>query len=135
MLNAFMDDCSCIIYYWRIALHDRTMDVFNSIMLFMVFIMEMRGDLMITTKEAIEYLSGRYLVVGSKCNPPEDECKKHNEVVDMAIEALKKNEKSLAKKLYEKLGYSPIGTRKRFYERKKCRRGKNCYEFTHYTYN
>lgn len=85
-----MDDCSCIIYYWRIALHDRTMDVFNSIMLFMVFIMEMRGDLMITTKEAIEYLSGRYLVVGSKCNPPEDECKKHNEVVDMAIEALKK---------------------------------------------
>ena len=44
-----------------------------------------------TTKEAIEYLSGRYLVVGSKCNPPEDECKKHNEVVDMAIEALKKN--------------------------------------------
>ena len=65
------------------------MGVFNSIMLFMVFIMEMRGDLMITTKEAIEYLSGRYLVVGSKCNPPEDECKKHNEVVDMAIEALK----------------------------------------------
>lgn len=43
-----------------------------------------------TAKEAIEYLSGRYLVVGSKCNPPEDECKKHNEVVDMAIKALKK---------------------------------------------
>ena len=41
-----------------------------------------------TTKEAIEYLSGRYLVVGSKCNPPEDECKKHNKVVDMAIRAL-----------------------------------------------
>ncbi len=49
---------------------------------------EMWGDLMITTKEAIEYLSGRYLVVGSKCNPPEDECKKHNKVVDMAIRAL-----------------------------------------------
>lgn len=48
----------------------------------------MWGDLMITTKEAIEYLSGRYLVVGSKCNPPEDECKKHNEVVDMAIRVL-----------------------------------------------
>ncbi len=59
-----------------------------------------------TAKEAIEYLFGRYLVVGSKCNPPEDECKKHNEVVDMAIEALKKNEKSLAKKLYEK--YVPV---------------------------
>lgn len=44
---------------------------------------------MITTKEAIEYLSGRYLVVGSKCNPPEDECKKHNEVIDIAIKALK----------------------------------------------
>lgn len=43
-----------------------------------------------TAKEAIEYLSGRYLVVGSKCNPPEDECKKHNEVVDMAIRALEK---------------------------------------------
>lgn len=42
-----------------------------------------------TTKEAIEYLSGRYLVVGSKCNPPEEQCKKHNEVVDMAINALK----------------------------------------------
>ena len=66
------------------------MDVFNSIVLFMVFILEMRGDLMITTKEAIEYLSGRYLVVGSKCNPPEDECKKHNEVVDMAIRSLEK---------------------------------------------
>lgn len=47
MLNVFMDDCGCIIYYWRIALYDRTMDVFNSIMLFMVFILEMRGDLMI----------------------------------------------------------------------------------------
>lgn len=42
-----------------------------------------------TAKEAIEYLSGRYLVVGSICNPPEEECKKHNEVVDMSINALK----------------------------------------------
>ena len=42
MLNVFMDDFSCIIYYWRTALYDRTMDVFNSIMLFMVFNMEVR---------------------------------------------------------------------------------------------
>ncbi len=42
-----------------------------------------------TTKEAIEYLSSRYLVVGSKCNPPKEQCKKHNEVIDMAINALK----------------------------------------------
>lgn len=100
-----MDDCSCIIYYWCTALYNRTMDVFNSIVLFMVFILEMRGDLMITTKEAIEYLSGRYLVVGSKYNPPEDECKKHNEVVDMAIEAIKKSIplKTILKKYFEGL--------------------------------
>ena len=42
MLNAFMDDCSGIIYYWCTALYGRTMDVFNGIMLFMVFILEVR---------------------------------------------------------------------------------------------
>ena len=38
--------------------------------------------------EAIEYLQGRYLAVGSRVNPPKEECERHNEVVDMAIKAL-----------------------------------------------
>lgn len=43
-----------------------------------------------TAKEAIEYLSDRYLVVGSRCNPSKEECEKHNKVVDMAIIAIDK---------------------------------------------
>ena len=38
--------------------------------------------------EAIEYLQSRYLAVGSRVNPPKEECERHNEVVDMAIKAL-----------------------------------------------
>ena len=41
-----------------------------------------------TEKEAIEYLSNKYLVVGSPVNPPKEECEKHNAVLDMAIKAL-----------------------------------------------
>ena len=41
-------------------------------------------------KEAIEYLSTRYLEVGSIINPPKEECEKHNAIVDMAIQALEK---------------------------------------------
>lgn len=41
-----------------------------------------------TENEAIEYLLSRYLVVGSRVNPPKEECERHNEVVDMAIKAL-----------------------------------------------
>jgi hypothetical protein len=41
-------------------------------------------------KEAIEYLSTRYLVVGSIINPQKEECEKHNAIVDMAIQALEK---------------------------------------------
>ena len=43
-----------------------------------------------TEKEAIEYLSGKYLVVGSLLNPPEEACKKHNAALDMAIGAMEK---------------------------------------------
>lgn len=43
-----------------------------------------------TEKEAIEYLKNRYLVVGSPLNPPNEECEKHNAVIDMAIKALEK---------------------------------------------
>lgn len=43
-----------------------------------------------TTREAIEYLNNHYWVVGYEGNPPENECKKHNKVVDMAINALEK---------------------------------------------
>lgn len=39
--------------------------------------------------EAIEYLQSRYLAVGSRVNPPKEECERHNEIVDMAIKALK----------------------------------------------
>ena len=38
--------------------------------------------------EAIEYLQSRYLAVGSRVNPPKEECERHNEVIDMAIKAL-----------------------------------------------
>lgn len=41
-----------------------------------------------TESEAIEYLSNRYLVVGSPVNPPKEECEKHNAIMDMAIRAL-----------------------------------------------
>ena len=43
-----------------------------------------------TEKEAIEYLKNRYLVVGSPLNPPNEECERHNAVIDMAIKALEK---------------------------------------------
>lgn len=43
-----------------------------------------------TENEAKEYLSNKYLVVGSPANPPKEECEKHNAVLDMAIEALDK---------------------------------------------
>lgn len=43
--------------------------------------------------EAIEYLQNRYLVVGSPANPPKEECEKHNEVVEMAINALEEVQK------------------------------------------
>jgi hypothetical protein len=43
-----------------------------------------------TEKEAIEYLKGRYLVVESPLNPTKEECESHNAVIDMAIEALRK---------------------------------------------
>lgn len=46
-----------------------------------------------TNREAIEYLSNKYLVIGSPVNPPKEECEKHNAVIDMAIEALEKSEK------------------------------------------
>ena len=42
-----------------------------------------------TNQEAIEYLNNLYLVVGSPMNPPIEECRKHNAVIDKAIEALK----------------------------------------------
>lgn len=38
--------------------------------------------------EGIEYLQSRYLAVGSRVNPPKEECERHNEVIDMAIKAL-----------------------------------------------
>lgn len=41
-------------------------------------------------EEAKQYLLNRYLVVGSPVNPPKEECEKHNEVIDLAIEALEK---------------------------------------------
>ena len=41
-----------------------------------------------TENEAIEYLQSRYLAVGSRVNPPKEECERHNEIVDMAIKAL-----------------------------------------------
>lgn len=41
-----------------------------------------------TEQMAIEYLSNKYLVVGSPVNPPKEECEKHNAVMDMAIQAL-----------------------------------------------
>lgn len=43
-----------------------------------------------TEKDVIEYLKNRYLVVGSPLNPPKEECKRHNAVIDMAIKALEK---------------------------------------------
>lgn len=42
-----------------------------------------------TNQEAIEYLNNHYLVEGSHVNPSIEECKKHNTVMDMDIEALK----------------------------------------------
>ena len=41
-----------------------------------------------TENEAVEYLQNRYLVVGSLANPPQEECEKHNAVVEVAIKAL-----------------------------------------------
>ena len=41
-----------------------------------------------TECEAIDYLKNHYLVVGSRANPPKEECEKHNEVMDRAIKAL-----------------------------------------------
>lgn len=53
-------------------------------------------------EEAKQYLLNRYLVVGSPVNPPKEECEKHNEVIDLAIEAL---EKQIPKKAtYEDVG-------------------------------
>lgn len=43
-----------------------------------------------TEKDVIEYLKNRYLVVGSPLNPTKEECKRHNAVIDMATEALRK---------------------------------------------
>ena len=43
--------------------------------------------------EAIEYLLSRYLAVGSRVNPPKEECERHNEIVDMAIKALEEVQK------------------------------------------
>ena len=42
-----------------------------------------------TNQEEIEYLNNHYLVEGSPVNPSIEKCKKHNTVMDMAIEALK----------------------------------------------
>lgn len=41
-----------------------------------------------TESEAIEYLSSKFLVVDSPLNPSKEECEKHNEAIEMAIEAL-----------------------------------------------
>ena len=53
--------------------------------------------------EAIEYLQNRYLVVGSPANPPKEECEKHNEVVEMAINALEEVQKYRAIGMVEEL--------------------------------
>lgn len=47
----------------------------------------------VTEREAIEYLNGRYLMVGSPANPSKEVCEKHNAVLDLAIKALKEQEK------------------------------------------
>ncbi len=47
----------------------------------------------VTEREAIEYLNGRYLMVGSPANPSKEVCEKHNAVLELAIKALKEQEK------------------------------------------
>lgn len=47
----------------------------------------------VTEREAIEYLKGKYLMVESPANPSKEVCEKHNAVLDLAIKALKEQEK------------------------------------------
>lgn len=47
----------------------------------------------VTEREAIEYLKGGYLVVGSPVNPEKEECEKNNAVIELAIKALREQEK------------------------------------------
>ena len=47
----------------------------------------------VTEREAIEYLNGRYLMGGFPANPSKEVCEKHNAVLDLAIKALKEQEK------------------------------------------